>query len=276
MMRWIWLIILNIIVVNTLHAQSLKNEIHRTRFIADSRGMYAAILNPAGLAVDKDDDGVLVNYNVADNNQDDYEWNVALSMGNVGFSYQQDELKLNDKDYKLNLFQIALAVGNQHIAIGNVNKWIETDFDGKRRRSVDLSSGIMFRPGQNLSLAAMIHNPAEAEIIEGYQLEPYYSGGASLLLFEKRLLLNSEIQWTDDTKDIDDLTIRFGGSFYPIHNINVMVGMDRNHQDEDERWAGAYLILEGVSVGALVRSEGMDEIVRVSGEFRAALQSVKF
>lgn len=280
--RSVWLICICLVyTADAVKAQDLVSEITRTRFIATSRGIYAAMLNPAGLAINRADDGILLNHNASDQDKEDREWNFLLSMGNLGFAFQRDWFKHNEQEYMLNLYKLSLAVGNRIIAMGSTTKWIETTWadttsDEKDNHTVDLDIGVMFRPSHRISLAAMVSNPAEAEITEGHRLEPVYCAGLAALLAGERVMLNAEGQWTEDTDTLDDVVFRAGGSIYPVQNLNLVVGWQREKSAEDTFWIGAYVALGGISVGALVRTVGTEDIVRLSGEFRAALQTVTF
>lgn len=257
-------------------AQYVLSEIEQTGFIATSMGMYATQINPAGLAIEDGDDGVLFS-RIFSTESDDYQNNFLISMNDVGFSYQKDETELTGEDYIYECYQLSLSVGNEIIAVGNTTKWIRTEYHDKVKETPNSDIGLIFRPIGNFSLAMMVKNISEQEIITGFgSPKRNYVAGSSALLFDRHLVFNAEAIWNETTHNLDESVIKTGVNFYPIDKVNFILGWQREEDVDSHFWAGAHLIWGGISVGAMARTLDGEEIERITFVFRASLQSVQF
>jgi hypothetical protein len=265
------------ILATAASAQVPGGDMERTRFVASVQGVASIAVNPAGLAVRPDDDGVLVRYAVTDTQKVDRETNALFSLGNIGVSYRRLEANRPLRPGEERVYRMALAAGGSFVALGNTIKMIERDDSIGTRRTYDLDAGIILHPAPFLAVGAVGEDLAESEREPGVPTVRSFRAGAALLLFGRRLVLEGEL-WGWEGIDIEkQATARAGVAVKPTELLTLSAGYERPPDARRETgWASVGVDVSGVGFSAGVSKQREADPVRVWGEFRLALQTVRF
>jgi hypothetical protein len=263
--------------VTPVSAQVPGGDVERTCFVASVRGVGSIPVNPAGLAVRPDDDGVLVRYAVTDTQKVDRETNVLFSLGNIGLSYRRLEATGRVGPREERAYRLAIAAGGSFLAFGNTIKMIEGDDSTGIRRTYDLDAGVILHPAPFLAVGAVGENLAEAEREPGVPTKRSFRAGAALLLLDRRLVFDGEL-WGLEGIDVEkQATARAGLAIRPAGGFTLSAGYERLPDAESETgWASVGIDVSGVGFSAGVSKRRQADPVRVWGEFRLTLQTVRF
>jgi hypothetical protein len=278
MLRWLLAgAVLLGVLAPAAHGQVPGGDVERTGFVASVEGVPSIVVNPAGLAVRPEDDGVLVRYAVTDTQKVDRETNALFSMGNIGVSYRHLEANHPARPGAERFYRIALAAGGTVLALGNTIKLVETDDSTGTHRAYDLDAGVVFHPAPFLALGGVGENLAEAEREPGVPTQRSYRAGAALLLLDRRFILQGEL-WGREGIDLEkEATTRAGVTIEPAGFLSLAIGYERPPGTADETgWASVECRFSGIDLGIGAIKQLEEDPVRVWGELRLSLETVRF
>ncbi len=254
----------------------LRNHLAVTQFVSYSRGELGGLVNPAGLAAGGGDNGILFQFSRTSEDAAHPELNVMLSIGGLGLSYHEQREGLEDRTARLHVYGMSLAVGGSVLSLGNRVRMIEVTGVEGYKKAYDLDAGFLLQPIPGLVLGGVLENASEAEVAPGVRLGRRIRGGASLLLFEERLVVSLEGSGPDSVRDADEVLFRAGARVRPFNLLSLYAGAERQPGADEvgDHWFGADLHLMGwVTAGATAMGNRDDGIQRIAAQIRWGLAS---
>ncbi len=212
-----------------------ESEIAASSFISHELGASSVLLNPAGLNAFPQDDGVMV-YDFVDEEGRHRQFAFALSMGSLGFGVQQFRWEdLGDYPF-LRIYRANLSVGGRVLSIGTSNKLYHLEYPHHFTRSFSVDAGIHFQPIKYLQFAGLALDCNEPEVAE-YLIGRRYLLGAAIVLFDRALYLQQQIELTDDTRHLEDVNYQLGVVLRPWGRLEFAVGYKKNIFNEENYMA---------------------------------------
>lgn len=252
-----------------------QSELETISFVSEVRGPISASINPAGLALYTNDDGVLANYSFIDTTAND-ERNFLFSMGNLAIGAQEYRLEPEDLDWYLRTYRVSISVGGKVVSIGTTNKLYHLQWPHHSTREFSIDAGIYFRPMKSLGLSAVVKDLTEPEI-EDFAFNRQYMVGASLRLLEDNFRVLGQINFNDQTAHIDHSIFKAGIIISSPNGFEILLGGINNPTSKNQFFAGLYIpLVAGIQFSATARFDADKEFLRYSASIRIPLKSVSF
>ncbi len=236
-------------------SQSLpESEITASSFISHELGAFSVLLNPAGLGAFPHDDGVMV-YDFVDDEARHRQFAFALSMGSLGFGVQQFRWEDLSEYPFLRIYRANLSVGGRVLSIGTSNKLYHLEYPHHFARTFSIDAGVHFQPFKYLQLAGLALDCNEPELAE-YHIGRRYLIGAAIVLFDRGLYLQQQIEFSDDTRHIEDVHYQFGVALRPWGRLEFALGYKKEVFRKENYLARIKVPLPiGVEVSAFARGD---------------------
>lgn len=247
------------------------SDIQKTFYIAEASSLYANFVNPAGLSLNTDDDGLVLGYDFTDLNKQGNSL-LSLSMGNLGFFYQDI---YNYNDIRLQNYALNISVGGKFLSIGTTNRLISTSINGNSLDfSVDL--GIIIKPVSLLSVAFMARNLNDPDI-DGLDFGRSYTIGAGVYLYNDLLNIFAEFDFKEKTEINKSVAGAAGLVTSPVNFLEIRLGIYRNHVEKYEGFISfGFLIQNSLRVLGSLRYNDTIERSRYSIIVSLPLKTARF
>ncbi|HNW60045.1 MAG TPA: hypothetical protein PKI62_10250 [bacterium] len=244
-------------------------------FITRELGVGAMLLNPGALSTRPDDDGVMV-CGIGDKEWKNPEYACAMSMGGLGFAYQQLPLVVDGDELTLKIYRLNLAVGGRVLAIGTSNKVYALEYPHHSDHQFGIDAGLQFQPLSFLRIAALALDCNEP-VVGGRTISRRYLLGSAIALFHHTLWLEQQVIGNDATDAFADLTWQAGLVLRPIGRLQFALGYKKTPHDPELYLAQAALPLPiGITVGAALRSDKEFKSKLLAASLLLPLQTLRF
>ncbi|HMN25478.1 MAG: hypothetical protein IT276_11060 [Ignavibacteriaceae bacterium] len=217
--------ILIVVFANTLYAQqdiTRLTELQKIFFVSETASMAATSLNPAGMSMRRNNNGVIIGYDF-DEFSNQGNSSVFLSTDNFGISYQ-DVYNINN--IRLLNYSINLSIGNEFISVGTSNRYTIAKYASYDLDLFNLDAGIILRPASFLSIGLLARNLTEVKF-DSLNYLRNYTAGFSLMFFDQTLNLYADVDFKDNSK-IDDLAGTVGLVISPLNLFEFRGGVILN------------------------------------------------
>ena len=252
-----------------------QSELETISFVSEVKGPLSTFINPAGLALFPNDDGVFANYSFIDTTAND-ERNFMFSMGNLAVGALEYRLEPDDLDWYLRTYRVSISVGGKVISIGTTNKLYHLQWPHHSTREFSIDAGIYFKPMKSLSIAAVAKDLTEPEL-EDFTFNRQYSVGASLRLLEDQFRILGQVNFNDRTSKIENSTFKAGIIISSPNGFEILLGGINNPTSKNQFFAGLYIpLVAGIQFSATARFDADKEFLRYSGSIVIPLKSVSF
>jgi hypothetical protein len=252
-----------------------RHELQRSLFITEARGLNASTLNPAGLSVQPDDDGVLLSYDFLETKE---RGNVeaAMSMSSLGFAFQEFPVFTNNTVQRFRTYALSLSVGGKVLSIGTVNKLIDTGDSPKASLVYSVDAGIILQPVTGVVLAGVARNLDEP-VVRGYDFSRSYTAGLGLFFLDGQLKLMAEADWNEQTKFIDEARYRGAVAVSPWPGLEFRAGVFHAAGVTDQFFARIQIpFVGGLNFAGTARLDDARKFLRYSASIIIPLQTAKF
>ncbi len=249
-----------------------QHELQRIFFITEVRGLTAATINPAGLSIQPDDDGVLLSYDFIETKE---RGNIeaAMSMGSLGFAFEEFPVMSNGEEQRFRMYSLSLAVGGKFLSVGTSNKLIDA---GNASLVYSVDAGFILQPVKGVMLAGVGRNLTEPAI-PGYDFSRSYTAGFGLFLLERQIKLMAEADWNERTKFLDDARYRGALAISPVAGLEFRAGVFLTTGVTEQFFAQIQIpFAGGLSFTGSARINDAREFLRYSGAIMIPLQTAKF
>ncbi len=251
---------------------SRLSQANRIFFISEISGLTSNLVNPAGLAVKPDDDGVLITYDFIDFNEQGNTF-ASLSMGDFGFSYQ-DIYRYND--IRIQSYSLNLSIGGEVLSIGTANKLMSIGYSKSDKQFFNIDIGLIFRPAESINLSFIARNLGEPAV-NSLDFVRNYTLGAGISLFNEFLQLYTEIDIKEKTRVSSNLTGIAGIVLSPINFLELRLGVYKSPlKNYEGLLAFSFLIEKSFRLLASTRFNEEKERTRYSLMIVLPLQTVSF
>lgn len=197
-------------------------ELQKIFFVSEASGIASNSLNPAGMSMRKDNNGILIGYDF-DEFSNQGNSSVFLSSENIGISYQ-DVYSINN--VRLLNYAINLAIGNEYMSIGTTNRYTIARYPGYELKLFSLDAGLILRPASFISFGLLARNLNEIRF-DSLNYIRNYTAGIGLLFFNETFRLYADVDFVDNTK-IDDLAGTLGFVLAPLNIFEFRGGVNLN------------------------------------------------
>ncbi|HQG45935.1 MAG TPA: hypothetical protein PLG50_09765 [bacterium] len=244
-------------------------------FLTHELGVEAMLLNPGALSARPNDDGVRVQ-GIGDKEWKDHEYAAAMSMGGLGFAYQQLPLAAGRSERTLRIYRLNLSVGGRVLAIGTSNKLYSLEYPHHIDNQFGIDAGLHFQPLPFLTIAALALDCNEP-VIDGRTIPRRYMLGSAIALFHRSLWLEQQITGDDGTTAWENLTWQAGLVLRPIGRLEIGVGYKDEPHVPELFLAQATLPLPiGIEIGAALRSDKEFTSKLLAASLLLPLQTLRF
>lgn len=171
-------IILLLLFFTNLFAQRDINrisELQKIYFISETNSLTTNFVNPAALSIGKNDDGFLLSYDFKETNKQGNTLG-ALSLGNLGFSYQNI---YNINNLQLTNYALNLSVGGDLLSFGTSNKIVTIKYSESQKSHFIIDAGVIIQPLPILSIGLLASNIGDIKL-DSLQYNQFYSVGAKI------------------------------------------------------------------------------------------------
>lgn len=251
----------------TLSAQDRPvSELSRVFFLSEVSGLTATTVNPAGLSIRPDDDGVLVGYDFL-RFEDQGNSFASLSMGNLGFSYQDYYKPVN----RLRMYSVNLSVGGKSVAVGTSNKLVKGDAE---HFAIDV--GVLFLPAEFLSIAAVVRNLNEPAV-HNHDFGLRYAAGFGLFFLERRIKVFGEAEWQRGATTTSQTFYHAGVGAAPTDFLEFRAGVYNDESRKNRTFFGVNLTAKGsLELLGTVHLDENREVIHYSTMLLIPLRTVSF
>jgi hypothetical protein len=251
------------------------SEFQNLMFVTEAFGTSANLINPAGLARNKNDDGVLVNYNFNDHGVRD-ELNFNMSMGDLSLGMQEFDLKSRSDSSLMRLYRLGIAIGGSVLSFGTSNKFIELEDGSKRTRVFSLDAGFVLQPLPFITFAGLARDLDEPEI-GGIQFHREYTAGVSFNLLQRHLRFLGQTGWNENTRYIEKARYKVGLAISPKEDFDIILGGIQDPHEKEQFFAMLQVpIWGGIRLRAAARADDEGRMKKYLSSLTVPLQTVSF
>lgn len=261
----------------TLPAQTAppRHEVQRFSFVAEAHGLSAGTVNPAGLSTQPDDDGVQLSYDFY-NAEERGNIEAAISMGSLGFAFQEFPLSTESAEHDFRIYAISLGIGGKVFSIGTINKLIEPGRPPDARLIFSVDAGFVFQPAEGLALAGVARNLDEPAV-PGRDFSRSYTAGFGLFLLERQLKIMAEADWDEQTKFLEAARYRGAIAIAPLPGLEFRAGAFHTSGATEQFFAQLQIpFFGGLGFAGSARINDAGEFLRYSAGVVIPLQTARF
>ena len=247
------------------------SELQKIYFISETNGLTGNTVNPAALGIRNNDDGLLLSYDFMDK-PDQGNKLVSLSMGNLGFVYQDiDNLgNLNLSSYAFNL-----SVGGDFLSIGSTNKIINIDYGDYNKSYFIINLGAIIQPVSFVSIAFTANNIGNSSI-DSVKYDQIYTLGGRIAVF-KFIDLFIQSDFKDSSELNTNVQTSVGFSLTPLKFLEFRGWLKGTKNLVNEGILSAGLKIEnGVIITSSVHINSEREKMRYNLMMALPLKTISF
>ena len=248
------------------------SELQKIYFIAETNSLTTNFVNPAALSINKNDDGFLFAYDFLETKNQGTSL-VSLSMGNLGFIYQ-DVYSIDNM--RLTSYALNISVGGDLFSFGTSNKIINVAYIDGEKSHFTIDAGLIIQPSSIFSIGLLANNINNVEI-DSFQYQQIYSVGARITIVYNLLDVFAQTDFKD-SKELDANVVTSAGfSLKPLPFLELRTWLMGTKDFIDEGILSAVFNLDnGFIISASTHFNDQQERTRYNAMLAIPLQTISF